>query len=185
MEDQADLETLIAEYYQRFAPATPEERCFVDTLVRAEWQLRRLHEIDAELWEHQLTAIPEEGFPRGRAFQLADAAFARLQRRIDAVERSFVRALHEIERLQAARMSAGPEPLPSPQPVANSPASPQIGFVPHLVAEAASVGHRPASRPSPQESLLQTPRSFRRGASETRAARYNTACTQRISVAHG
>ena len=31
------LEELTAEYNLHFAPANPEERCFVDTLIRSEW----------------------------------------------------------------------------------------------------------------------------------------------------
>src|SRR5215831_18953470 len=47
-ENPADLEHLIDEYFQRFQPATPEERALVDTLVHADWQLRRLRRIEPE-----------------------------------------------------------------------------------------------------------------------------------------
>jgi hypothetical protein len=130
MEEQADLEALIAEYYQRFQPATPEERCFVDILTRDEWQLRRLSAIEAELWEHQLTLLDDdEPYPRGHAFQLADSTFARLQRRIDQTERSYKNALHELERLQQSRGTAKPDTPPALRTIENNPVPPQIGVV--------------------------------------------------------
>jgi hypothetical protein len=145
-EKPADLEALVADYYQRFQPATPEERCFVDILIRDEWQLRRLSAIEAELWEHQLTLLrDDEPYPRGHAFQLTDATFARLQRRIDQTERSYKIALHELERLQLSRETQAPEPSPILQPVANKPETPQIGFVP----QPAEVGRTPWSAASP------------------------------------
>jgi hypothetical protein len=131
MEEQADLETLIAEYYQRFQPATPEERCFVDILIRDEWHLRRFGAIEAELWEHQLTLLDDdEPYPRGHAFQLADSTFARLQRRIDQTERSYKNALHELERLQQSRERFEADVPSIPQSIANKTTSPEIGFVP-------------------------------------------------------
>ena len=36
-EDHSQLQTLAAEYLERFRPATPEERFYVDTLIRDDW----------------------------------------------------------------------------------------------------------------------------------------------------
>ena len=55
-ENRDDYETLIAEYHARFNPATPEERCLVDDLIRAEWLGRR--------YMAATTAILGMGFPR-------------------------------------------------------------------------------------------------------------------------
>jgi hypothetical protein len=148
-EKPADLEALVADYYQRFQPATPEERCFVDTLIRDEWQLRRLSAIEAELWEHQLTLIrDDEPYPRGHAFQIADATFARLQRRIDQTERSYKNALHELERLRHTRETSEPAAPPVLQPVENNLVPPQIGFVPQP---------SPETHPTPQGASPQFP----------------------------
>jgi hypothetical protein len=149
----ADLEALIADYYQRFQPATPEERCFVDILIRDEWQLRRLGAIEAELWEHQLTLVKDdEPYPRGHAFQIADATFARLQRRIDQTERSYKNALHELERLRHTRETSEPDAPPVLRPIENKPVSPQIGFVP----QPAEVGQGHAL-PSPRSASPRFP----------------------------
>ena len=124
-EDPDALETLTAEYYQRFRPVTPEQRHYVDTLIRDDWQLRRLAKADAQIWEYKMeTAFKlDENSPLGQSFHNASGVFIRLQRRIDAAERSYKSALHELERLQST-------PPPAPQPIEIAPASPTIGFVP-------------------------------------------------------
>ena len=137
-EDPAALESLAAEYLERFQPATPEERLYVDTLVRDDWQLRRLARADAQVWEYGFEAAVrlDEDAPLGQVFNARSQVFTRLQRRIDATERSYQRALRELERLRAARAASepagnpDPAPLPFPQPVAKPSPSPQIGFVP-------------------------------------------------------
>ncbi len=148
-EDLAALESLTAEYLERFQPVTPEERLYVDTLVRDDWQLRRLARVDAQVWEYGFEAAIrlDEDAPLGQVFNARSQVFTRLQRRIDATERSYQRALRELERLRAARAASEPAgspdpiPPPAPQPVAKPGSSPQIGFVPQLPV---------ASPPEPQ-----------------------------------
>jgi hypothetical protein len=94
-EDPAELDQLAAGYHLQFQPATPLERFLVDTLVHAEWQLRRLHQIEAKFWIQ--VGTPESG----EAFESHLQAFARLNRRIDAAERSYYRALHELQSLRS------------------------------------------------------------------------------------
>src|SRR6516225_5050143 len=47
-EDPKDLEDLTVEYYDRFAPDTPEQRCLVDALISDEWSLRRFRSVEGE-----------------------------------------------------------------------------------------------------------------------------------------
>src|SRR4051812_28940705 len=51
-ENPEALHLLSTEYYERFCPVTPEERHFVDTLVRDEWLTRRLHQVESETWDY-------------------------------------------------------------------------------------------------------------------------------------
>ncbi|PWU08761.1 MAG: hypothetical protein C5B51_07370 [Terriglobia bacterium] len=127
-EDAAELETLTEAYFERFRPATVEERHYVDTLIRADWQLRRLTRAEAQIWEYEMdTAFNlHDTAPLGHAFERGEKSFWRIQRRIEAAERSHQRALRELERLQANR----PKPLPPSQPTENASPAPQIGFVP-------------------------------------------------------
>jgi hypothetical protein len=132
-EDRAALEALTQEYVERFHPSTPEQRHFVDILIRDDWQLRRLAKVDAQIWEYELT-FPlkrDENAPHGRAYASGSTIFYRLQRRMDCAERSYQRALRELQRLQAmevARASACE---------AHHHALPphQIGFVPQKSAK--------------------------------------------------
>ncbi len=139
-EDPDHLQALRAEYAERFQPATPEERFFLETLVRDDWQLRRLARVDAQIWENGFDDAYNlsQDNPLGQIFNQKSGVFMRLQRRIDATQRSYKQTLRELERLQAARTApepaAAPEPVsaPSPQRPQNPTTSPQIGFVPQL-----------------------------------------------------
>jgi len=127
-EDPAAIEALTAEYRERFRPCTPEERRFVDTLIRGDWQLRRLATADAQLWERSMkkTLFLDEENPLGHVLPDAAPTFSRLQRRVNDIERSYRNALSEIERLLALREA----PNPPSQTIDDSAASAGIGFVP-------------------------------------------------------
>ena len=49
-EDVAELEALAASYREEFQPETPQDTVLVDSLIAADWRLRRLHKIEAQLW---------------------------------------------------------------------------------------------------------------------------------------
>jgi hypothetical protein len=156
-EDPDALETLAADYYERFRPATPDQCFFVDALVQADWLLRRLRKIEAQLWESEFADAEQwhrfrKKCPLGDAFCRAGNAFNRLQRRIDSTERSYHRALNELRRLQAAAPSPAPPPLPdcagpfAVEPEPPAPAS-EIGFVPSPHASAARLPRLVVGRP--------------------------------------
>jgi hypothetical protein len=154
-EKPADLAALTAEYLDRFLPATPEERLFVDTLVRGDWQLRRLAKVDAQIWEYEMSTSSslDEDSPLGHGFECGQRPFERLQRRINATERSYKSALHELQQLQSARDAqpdAQPVPAPIPQPTETKPISSKIGFV-----------SPPPPQPVPSTQTPPQPLSFR------------------------
>jgi hypothetical protein len=117
-EDASALDALAADYHQQFQPATPLECFLVDSLVNADWQLRRLRRVEAQLWGFHTDAAKDEtdgideDYPLGHVFQRGIDAFNRLQRRIDSTERSYYRALKELQRCPAARTTGPPEPVP-------------------------------------------------------------------------
>ncbi|HJT87424.1 MAG TPA: hypothetical protein VJ732_06195 [Bryobacteraceae bacterium] len=126
-EDPAELEALTADYHRQFQPAAPLEVFLVDALVHADWQLRRLRRVEAQLWQHRIEETQRLGFhlsentPLGQIYQSSADFFTRLQRRIDAAERSYYRALKELQKLQAA---AGPLPEEAGEPEA-APEAPE------------------------------------------------------------
>ena len=141
-EDADDLATLTAEYLESSRPATPQERVQVDILIRADWQLRRLARVEAQLWKDACATLADHArpFPLGNAYSNSNDVFARLQRRIDATERSYRLALRELKQLQEARPAAPAEepavaPLPPPKPIESETTYPANGFVPHIGPE--------------------------------------------------
>ena len=183
-EDPEHLEELKRQYLARFQPITPEERSYVDTLIRCDWRQRRFARIDAEILEHEMdTAFhPSKTAPAGQAFALVHTQMARLQRRIEQTERSYKSALHELERLQQSRELPEPEPPPQLQPVANQPTSPQIGFVPQTVgqafrpAAALPGGAEPYRSPQAPEAPIHPAKGPEGTRGESRAPIVRTSC---------
>jgi hypothetical protein len=113
-EKPEDLAELSAEYHEQFTPATSAECALVDTLVHNEWRLRRMRRIEARLWidasglylirniDYTITATS------GGAFGADSAIFERLQRVVNACERAYHLAAHELDRLQSE--PAAPQP---------------------------------------------------------------------------
>ena len=145
-EDPAELEALAARYYDRWQPATPEEIFLLDAMIAADWLKRRMNKVEAELWADVIDTDEER--PLSAAFYRRDSTQIRLQRRLDAAERSFHRSMLALQRLQTERRKS-PTQLPTgasadqplalpPQPAAPKPAYPEIGFVPHSPSEPAA-----------------------------------------------
>jgi len=106
-EDPESLTELAAEYHERFAPATPEERALVDALVSAGWDLRRYRVASAQLWQ----VASDDDLPMAVAFHRRETTFVRLQRAIDSAQRNYRHALDTLRRLQAERDRPEPEEL--------------------------------------------------------------------------
>src|SRR5689334_12079356 len=133
-EDPAELQALADGYTREWAPQTYLERFLVDSLVRADWLLRRLSRLEAELWTHEIEATRaltfstlDEDSPIGDVYSRNCDAFTRLQRRIDSTERSYYRALSQLRRPSQGRGDSdvdgrGPAPDRGPVPPPHEPA---------------------------------------------------------------
>jgi hypothetical protein len=93
-EDAAELEDLAVDYRQQFQAETPLEVFLVDAMIRADWKLRRLQKIEARLWQE---ALAEDA---NLAHAYRDPALAEAQRRMEAAERSYYRALRQMQGLR-------------------------------------------------------------------------------------
>ena len=151
-EDPAALALLTAEYHDRYQPATPEVRALVDTLVTAEWLQRRFRTLEAQLFQFNIIRLfrEEKGLQAAQAYDRDSDTFERLQRRINAVERSYHRALAALRKIEPSApqpsertepLSPGPRPpapgpasetSPPPEPPPDQPLSSDIGFVPSI-----------------------------------------------------
>jgi hypothetical protein len=148
-EDPAELEALTAAFLLHFHPADPNQLSLVDTLISTEWTQRRLRRIEAQLWNYQVECLDknlshadfidasiQHNSPLGHAFCAALDPFTRIQRRIDATNRMYLRTLKALQDFQAAAASqhepvSQPEtPLPKPSsPMSIQPLTQPIGFV--------------------------------------------------------
>ena len=173
-EDPAELEALTAAFLLQFQPADPNQLALVDTLIAAEWTQRRLRRIEAELWNERhesrdpthaaLSTTPPTPiqFPTlGDSSPDALDPFIRIQRRIDATNRMYLRTLQALRNLVAqasachvgthADTSPAPEP---PSPEETQPPAPPIDFVPSFTP--AHTKHPPVSQENHESSSKES-----------------------------
>jgi len=139
-EDPAALAALAAEYHDQYQPATPAARALVDILINAEWLLRRFRTLEAQIFQFSITRVfqEEEGLQAAQAYDRDGDTLDRLQRRINAVERSYHRALVALQKIESSAPQPGERsqppdsrpPVPDPEPPPDQPLSSGIGFVP-------------------------------------------------------
>src|ERR1035438_5910488 len=98
-EDPADYEALPAHYCRESRPESPSENFHVDTMLRADWQKRRLLRVEADL--HRTLLAESSGASLAAALLSESPAaklLVRVQRQIAAFERTWYRANAEIRR---------------------------------------------------------------------------------------
>src|SRR5208283_4065545 len=119
-EDPAGLEVLAAEYQERFDTSTPECRMLVDTMIACEWLSRRLNRAEASLWKFAAMdterTFSSNDHPEGRVLDNRSREFERLQRRVNAVQRNYERALQQIRNIQSHAAADQPPETPAPPP---------------------------------------------------------------------
>ena len=136
-EDQDQFDEILQSYEDHYRPVGPPETSLVQQMVMAAWRLTRVRAMETGLFNRLL--VEKEGELRRLKIStrhdqhahvfLRDArgegVFMLLGRYESRVERSFYRATHELERLQAARRTPPDQtnPIsPSSEPqVAESP----------------------------------------------------------------
>jgi hypothetical protein len=157
-EDPAELEALTAQFLLHFHPADPNQLALVDTLISAEWTQRRLRRIEAQLWNYRVERLDDSirhNSPLGHSYQDALDPFTRIQRRIDATNRMYLRTLKALQDLQAAAAEPAEqapqfvEPASEPDTPVSEPSSPEsiqplappIGFVPQAAPASTQPPH--------------------------------------------
>jgi hypothetical protein len=117
-EDRDDLRELGERLIAELRPEGELEDSLVEQIVAARWRLRRLHRVEAGVFNWELSSAGSGAFAPhhsettmlGLSF-IRDAnganALSKLSRYEIPIERSFYRALHELQRLQAARRAEG------------------------------------------------------------------------------
>ena len=112
-ENRLRLIALREHFLAELAPVGELETLLVDHMVACAWRLRRLHAVEAGVFQGERDDdIWGPHGALGYAFHQATETFAKLARYEAALERAFYRALHELQRLQAARAGqAVPPPV--------------------------------------------------------------------------
>ena len=116
-ENPDQFQELLDSFFSEYQPAGPTETVLVEQMAMAAWRLRRMRALETGLFNVRMSQLPRDQNasaldPCSRAFAYdmsGSRAIETLSRYETRIERSFYRALHELERLRAAR-----PPLPSP-----------------------------------------------------------------------
>ena len=140
-ENPSDLAALAEAYRAQFRPQGPVEEKLVEILIRCDWMTKRYDRIEPHVVRISLDpAKPPEEALAALFAQPRNNPLAHLERRRQAAQRDWFRALKELQRLQKGRAGAAEPP---PEPASESPAR-ENGFVP---AAAATTSDPPSAVP--------------------------------------
>ena len=147
-EDPADYDALAADYHRDFHPQSPSETFHVDTMLRADWQKRRLQRVEADLHRTLLAESPGASLA---AALLSDSPaaklLARVQRQIAAFERTWYRANTELCRARQQAESATDGALDHYLDFLGAPAPAELASFPHPRTHARPTPSRPQIHP--------------------------------------
>ena len=106
------------EYYDRFTPTDPEQRFYLDTAIRCEWQIRRFQKIEEQLWALSASRNekPVAGLELGQVFDHDSKTMMRLHRRVAHAEKTYDQAMKTFHDLQAAKSTPQPVEITVPLP---------------------------------------------------------------------
>ena len=120
-EDEADLLTVTREYYEELRPEGVVETELVDTLVRCHWEKRRVPRLESAAIQALVAKQENSDHALGAAIitdALGPNVLQKLYRRGQAANRDWSRAVSDLRRRQAERLS---RPAPARQPPPSSP----------------------------------------------------------------
>jgi hypothetical protein len=115
-EKPEEFQELCDAFFDEHHPAGPTETLLVEQMAMAAWRLRRLRALETGLFAVRMSQLPHDDNPldpRSRAF-VYDTSGSRsieiLSRYETRIERSFYRALHELQRLRDTPPAPDPPP---------------------------------------------------------------------------
>ena len=155
-EDVAGFNAALDCYFERFDPQDHHEVFLTQLMVQSTWKLARIHRIQAALFKHILEPdvppVTLEAAMAAAMFKANPNAFQTLERLAAAAERSYFKALRELER---GRKNPPQPVLPNeanffPRPAAQTPGRP-----PHFPAHPLA-GDAPARSGNQQEETARS-----------------------------
>ena len=141
-EDPEAYDSLVAQYLIEYRPQSASESFHVDTMIRADWQKRRLETVEADLFRTIMTESPDNSLATVLLAETpASKLLLRIQRQIAAFERTWHRANTELRRARA-EAETSPEGSSEPAELASFPQSANP-LLPHSPAVPASTPNWP------------------------------------------
>jgi hypothetical protein len=158
-ENEADFQNLLDSYTTEHEPITPTEHALVTQLGMATWRMRRLYHMEAGYYAYKLKALSDAATRHnlddfGRLGMVADCSkdtLSTLNRQEARLERSFYKALQELQRLRAERPAKAekqtqksqdsadqPAPKPHPEGQVDDLPSPIIADIPDVAPQDAA-----------------------------------------------
>ena len=112
-ESQADFTAMLDSFEAEHDPTTPTEEALVVQLALANWRLRRLYHQEAGFYTCQLQSLKgvqkdlnlDDAGRMGHAAAWSESTLGLFNRQEGRLERTFYRALHELQRLRKERDS--------------------------------------------------------------------------------
>jgi hypothetical protein len=163
-ESEADFTGLLNSLEAEHGPATPTEEALVVQLAMATWRLRRLYHQEAGFYTCQLQSLVgmqkdlnlDDAGRMGHAAAWSESTLTLFNRQEGRLERTFYRALHELQRLRKEREAN----LGSVCPITPDAASTEVSADP-AHNPSVSEGAEPPETPSGQhpKSKIQNPSS--------------------------
>ena len=110
-ESQADFTNMLESFEAEHDPATPTEEALVVQLALANWRLRRLYHQEAGFYTSELKILAsiqkdlnlDDAGRMGHAVAWGEKTLVLFNRQEARLERTFYRALHELQRLRKER----------------------------------------------------------------------------------
>ena len=141
-EELTDYTEVRDAYIEQFQPDTQLEVDLVETLAATRVRLRRVVRVETGILDHKIAEVDRHDIPT--AFERVLPSLTLLSRYESALQRTFDRALKQLQAIQKARLAHPPQelrnepsPLPDiigfPSPTPSSPASDGGGYenLPH------------------------------------------------------
>src|SRR5580765_4892691 len=143
-EDPADYDALVADYHRDFRPESPSEAFHVDTMLRADWQKRRLQRVEADLHRTLLAETPGASLASALLSDSPAAKLlARVQRQIAAFERTWYRANTELRRARRQAETDTDNALNRYIDSLGAPSRPELASFPQSANDDSGIGLRP------------------------------------------
>jgi hypothetical protein len=151
-ESEADFTNLLNSLEAEHDPVTPTEEALVVQLAMATWRLRRLYHQEAGFYTCQLQSLVglqkdlnlDDAGRMGHAAAWSESTLNMFNRQEGRLERTFYRALHELQRLRKQRESN----------LASVLQAAPVGQVPDLPSSETNNIHPPAPDPAPASPVL-------------------------------